>query len=671
VNKNSLLAFVLMVIVVIFFNTSFWNNFWYGTILKREVPVFDPQQRREELHRKTAEAEAARAAQNANETVDELPDAQIGAPTNADAAPADTFSYMRPDGANLYDSAATAIAQNVVVDDTIFVSTNRIIAGVTTRGARIVSIKMKDYTYTVGPRREQLIDLLPGDSTGAQLTINNESFDDKFFTIVSDIGVAANIYDDDGVVVASAPKHVTVGAGGYDLVLETKSSDGRPLQKVFRFADDTYKIGYTVRGQGIAGRKISKGWFGGIAEPESGQDLPFGQIMDRRRAHFSDGLSRRGTEHREMNKRDSVSSGGTFRWVGMSSKYFFIAMVAEELTYMDIDIRGRNTAGPQSREQVIDYSVSYTYEADSDEVNSQIYAGPNGIRELSQFGLKFEKALFPVLSWARHILWAGTWFPPLAELVLLTLHFFYGLVKDYGAAIFLLTLLLKLITFPMTQSSARSMLRIKDLQPKLVKLREKYKGNPQKMNEEMMALYKSEGVNPLNPGCLPMFLQMPIFIALFIVLRKAIELRGESSFLLPWVSDLSQPEALFFLPFTIPMYGNNVALMPIIMAALTFFQQKQTITDPNQKAIIYIMPVVMLVLFNSFPAGVVFYWTVSSALSLAQQKWLPPKVRKPLGVTAAAAGGTTPALAATAQTNTRHKAPMKRKSGGGGKRSKK
>ena len=666
-----MLAFVLMLIVWLFFTSPAWNNFYYGTILKKPVPVHTPQQR-------TAPApEQPSPDQRIREAGSGSPEGQTPSAAGEDVRPA------HPDGA----AADTDLAVRLV-EDTVYVETNRIIAAVSTKGARIISLKVKDYTYTAGPRKDEFIDLLPkGSAGGAQLTVNNESFDEQFFTVINcvdgdTVGTNENIADDtgtgiagDGVtaagnagISASTPRYITVGSDGCDLILEAKSSDGRAVQKVFRFADDTYKIGYAVRGPGVAGRKILMGWAGGIEEPESGQDMPFGQIMDRRRAHYSDGRS---VQHFEMTKKGSESAGGTYRWVAMSSKYFFLAMVAEQTADMDIRIEGRTAAGSNSKEQMIDYSVSYQYqyEAGVAGVNDWIYAGPNGIMELAQHELRFEKALFPVLSWARHILWAGVWFPPLAELVLWTLHFFYGLVMDYGVAIFLLTLLLKLITFPLTQSSARSMLRMKDMQPKLVKLREKYKGNPQKMNEEMMALYKAEGVSPFQMGCLPMLMQMPIFIALFIVLRKAIELRGARSFLLPWVGDLSLPEALFYLPFSIPIYGNNVALMPIIMAALMFFQQKQTITDPNQKAIVYIMPPLMLVMFNSFPAGVVFYWTLSSAFSLAQQKWLPPKPKTPAGAASAAGAAASAPHGSPAQTGTRHKAPVKRRSSRGGRSS--
>jgi YidC/Oxa1 family membrane protein insertase len=647
---------MLMVFVVIIFGGEGWTKFWYGTVLRQPVPTHSRPQRPAQTP-----AQPSSPDQQISESANGSPPGeQVLSAVNGDSL------SMYPDSTYIGDSAA--IVQ--FAEDTIFVETNRIIAAVSTKGARIVSLKMKDYKHTAGPKKDELIDILPkGSVGGAQLRINDESFDEKYFTVISDIdGTGGDTGgDDDGGASVLAPKHITVGADGYELVLETKSSNGRSVKKIFTFADDTYKIGYTIRGEDIAGRKITTGWVGGIEEPESGQDLPFGQIMDRRRAHYSNG---RTADHIEMTKRGAEEPSGVFRWIGMSSKYFFIALVAERTADADLRIEGRSVGqGPSAKEQMIDYSIYYQVLAETNEQNDWIYAGPNSIKELAQHNLKFEKALFPVLSWARHIFWADAWFPPLAEIVLWMLLFFYGLAKDYGVAIFLLTLMLKVITFPMTQSSAKSMLRMKELQPKLVKLREKYKGNPQKMNQEMMALYKTEGVNPFNPGCLPMFLQMPIFIALFIVLRKAIELRGATSFLLPWVGDLSQPEALFYLPFSLPLYGNNVALMPIIMAALTFFQQKAVIQDPNQKAIVYIMPPLMLVMFNSFPAGVVFYWTMSSAFALVQQKWLPPKITRPDGTVATVGGGMVPSsTTAASPTPARHKAPMKNRSGGGSKK---
>jgi YidC/Oxa1 family membrane protein insertase len=653
-----------------------------------------------------------RAAQNNEATSEQkqettdirviLPEEEPGAAA-ADGLPSAQFG--QPDPSLDADSAAGEIVRQAVAD-TIIIETNRLIAEISTKGARIISLKMKDYDYA-GTRSGEMIDLIPaGSAGGAQLSVNNESFDDVFFTILNDDinvdtdVVGNNINDnndndddignsitDDNInsddvdnddtdiadagaianIVVTSRHYITIDPDAdYALVLEARSATtGHPIRKIFSFSDDTYRIGYAISGRNLTGRNVTLGWEGGIDDTEADVSVStFGGGIDNRRAHYSDAHT---VNHFEMKRRGVETPSGFFRWVGKSSKYFFIAVVAEETVEADIKIEGRDVSArsASSANVDIDYSVSFKFEAGSDEIENWIYAGPGSIRELSAHGMKFEKALFPVLSWARHIFWADAWFPPLAELILRLLLFFYGIAKDYGLAIFLLTALTKIVTYPLTRSSMKSMMKMKDIQPKIVALRQKYKGNPQKMNEETMALYKAEGVNPFNPGCLPMFLQMPIFIALFVVLRKAVELRGTTSWLLPWVKDLAQPEALFYLPFAVPIYGSNVALMPIIMAALTFFQQKQTITDPNQKMMIYMMPILMLVMFNGFPAGVVFYWTISSAFGLAQQALVK---RKNLTPATTVVSGTPPSAKPTTATVVKTSA---RKKSSGGRRKRK
>jgi YidC/Oxa1 family membrane protein insertase len=165
------------------------------------------------------------------------------------------------------------------------------------------------------------------------------------------------------------------------------------------------------------------------------------------------------------------------------------------------------------------------------------------------------------------------------------------------------------------------------LQPKIQEIQKKYKDNKPLQQQKILELYQSEGINPLASlgGCIPILIQMPIMIALFIVLRKAVELRGETTFFLPWVMDLSQAEILFKLPFTIPFYGDSFAILPILMAGLMFVQNKMTIKDPNQVAMIYMMPIIMLVMFNNFPAGLTLYFAVSNLLQIIQQKYFTKK----------------------------------------------
>jgi YidC/Oxa1 family membrane protein insertase len=158
------------------------------------------------------------------------------------------------------------------------------------------------------------------------------------------------------------------------------------------------------------------------------------------------------------------------------------------------------------------------------------------------------------------------------------------------------------------------------VQPLVAELKEKYKSDPQRMNKEMMQLYKEHGINPLG-GCLPMLLQMPLLFALFIVFRSTIQLRG-ASFIPGWIDDLSGVEGIASLPFSLPMYGDQFNILPIVMAVTMIFQSKMTMQDPKQKALVYMMPVFMLLIFNQLPSGLNLYYTLFNVWTIIQQKFI-------------------------------------------------
>lgn len=207
------------------------------------------------------------------------------------------------------------------------------------------------------------------------------------------------------------------------------------------------------------------------------------------------------------------------------------------------------------------------------------------------------------------------WFDFVAKPLLKLLHFFYSYVGNYGVAIILLTVLIKAIFWPLSHKSYKSMEQMKKLQPLLTQLREKYKGDRQKMNEEMMQLYKTYKVNPAG-GCLPMIVQIPVFFGLYQALLHSIELR-HAAFItnipftnLIWLADLSAKD---------PFY-----ITPLIMGATMFIQQKMTPApgDPTQAKIMLLMPVVFTFMFLNFPSGLVVYWLVNNVISIAQQWWM-------------------------------------------------
>ena len=199
----------------------------------------------------------------------------------------------------------------------------------------------------------------------------------------------------------------------------------------------------------------------------------------------------------------------------------------------------------------------------------------------------------------------------------------FAIFGSYGVAILILTVIVRVIFWPLTHKSTESMKRMQEVQPQLKAIQEKYKDNPQRMQQETMAFYKENKVNPMG-GCLPMFIQIPVFIALFAVLRSAIELRF-SKFL--WISDLSEPENLFAGMFKIPLIGwESLNILPLLMSATMMWQQKLTPTaaaatpeqQQQQKMMQVMMPVMMLFFFYTMPSGLVLYWTTSQVIMIAQ-----------------------------------------------------
>ena len=192
----------------------------------------------------------------------------------------------------------------------------------------------------------------------------------------------------------------------------------------------------------------------------------------------------------------------------------------------------------------------------------------------------------------------------------------HDVVPNYGVTIILFSLAMNLLFFPLTYKSTKAMRHMSALKPKLDALKEKYKNEPQKMSEATMKIYKEAGVNPLA-GCLPLLLQMPIFFALYAVLIRTIELRQEP--FLWWVHDLSRPDVVFELPFAIPFIGAGVCVLPIVMGITSYFQSKQTMVDPTQKAMVIMMPIMMTFIFFTMPSGLVLYWLTSNVFTIGSK----------------------------------------------------
>jgi YidC/Oxa1 family membrane protein insertase len=258
------------------------------------------------------------------------------------------------------------------------------------------------------------------------------------------------------------------------------------------------------------------------------------------------------------------------------------------------------------------------------------YAGPKEYRTLARIAERFQNNVDLVMGF-------GGFFGFFSKALLLGMNWLHNVFKlPYGWAIIAITIILKTLFWPLTAASTRSMKRMAALQPQMKVLQEKYKEDPAKLNKKMMEMWKEHKVSPVG-GCLPMMIQMPVFIGFFYMIRSAIELRGASWL---WVANLSKPDTLFIIPgFDFPFN-----LLPLIMGATMLWQSHQTPPspgmDPMQQKLMRYMPLMFLVMLYNFPAGLALYWTVNNLLTILQTKLT--KARDP--VTAAAVSPLTPAL---------------------------
>lgn len=572
--KNTIFAFILILGSVTFFSSPMYQKFWVEKIQgKKYEPISQNTSSLKKEEKK--EIETDKKAEEVAEKKEEIKEQAI---------------------------ISEKEEEKEIKIDTVWIENQKMKIGISEKGARIVSIKMKDYRYNEedGFRKKgELIDLIPSESKGAaQLEISGKSYDENVFNL------------------KGQNKEIKIKENENSEIEFEYSNENETIIKKYIIGYDTYKIGLKVKERSLSGKRVKVSWESGIEESEKGRNA---NNSEKRCVHYYNGEN---VNHISLKKEGKGGTTGQCKWIGITSKYFLVAIVSDSIADADINYKGFEAFGKDNKIKEINYSVNYEKTAEENEIGFWFYTGPSKYENLKNEKIKFEKVLFPVTGWTKSI-FADSWFPPIAEFVLWILLSLTRMVKDYGIAILLLTLLSKIVTFPMMHSSTKKMNKMRELQPKMNLIREKYKNNPKKMNEELMEMYRKEGVNPLDIGCLPMLLQMPIFIALFVVLKKAIELRGAGTFLLPWVHDLSMPESLFSITGIfkngLPLYGTSVALMPIIMAVIQYYQNKMTIKDPNQKAMVYFMPIFMLVLFNNFPAGVVLYWTFQSSLALIQQ----------------------------------------------------
>ena len=327
-------------------------------------------------------------------------------------------------------------------------------------------------------------------------------------------------------------------------------------------------------------------------------------------------------------------------WIALSGKYFSLIAIP--------DLSSFTTMISTSQDPILFLTDSITLSRPAIKASKQtdtyyFYFGPKTNSELSKYdyadrnafqqkGLNLEQAAESsgILGW-------------LETIIKFFLNFFFKLVPNYGVAIILVTILVKALLFPLTKNGSVSAARMQELQPKMKELQAKYKGNPQKLNQEMAEFYKKEGYNPMS-GCLPLIIQFPIFIAMYSLFNNHFDLRG-ALFIPGWIPDLSQPEAILSFPMINLMIWKIDAIraLPIIYVVSQLLYGKYTqMTSPGQSAtqmkmMMYGMPIMFFFILYNTPSGLLLYWIVSNVLSIGQQIVINDILKKRRSALAAAA----------------------------------
>jgi len=444
----------------------------------------------------------------------------------------------------------------------VVVETDVLRATLTTAGARLQSLELKGYQRTVAK------DSPPLDLVQA--------------AAVLPLTVALGDKSDAAVVYKPSVRELEVHDGNAGDVVFSGDADGRHIEKRFHFSGDGYLFDVTaaVTGPGTPGA------VGMLLTPLPLDTAGGGRTPGRENAIGFTPPKLVEKAATDLAKQTLTFDGAT--WGGFAAQYFMtVAMPA--------DGTGRVVMGVAGDLPIVRVDVP----VQDGQSRFVVFAGPKDRNMLMSTGHDLVRAI------------DFGWFWFIAIPLLSALRVLHAALGNYGLAIIALTALVKLATAPLTQTTFRNMREMQKIQPQMAKLRERYKDDAQALNKEMMELYRRHRVNPFM-GCLPMFLQLPIFVGLYNALLHSIELR-HAPFVL-WINDLSAPDRLMVAGFGIPV-------LTLFMGASMFLQQWLTPQqgDPTQQRMMMFMPLVFTVTFLNFPAGLVLYWLVNNVLTIGQQ----------------------------------------------------
>lgn len=417
----------------------------------------------------------------------------------------------------------------------------------------------------------------------------------------------------------SAGKHTITGEDSLVISFKLIIDAGKEIVKTYTFYSNRYEISSDIELIGlndlISNNEYDLVWSNGLRFVEK-------NTVDESSSSNSSvyyGDEQVIVDASSVGEKEQEDFNGKVDWVAVRNKYFATIIIPKDPStvngaYLEGQIEDIANLG---KAEFYNVRLNLPFKNTNYEKKSfLLYIGPVDYSTLKDLGSNLEALVdFGSFFGLKFIV------RPIAEYVLLPLfNFLHLFIPNYGFVIVVFSIIIKIVVYPLTKQSYQSMKKMQLLQPKIAEIKEKYKDDQQKISKETMKMYQTYGVNPAG-GCLPMLLQMPIFIALWGLFRTAIELRQQP--FIWWIKDLSQPDVIYDLGFKLPMFGiQEVSGLALLMGITTFIQQKMTMKDPKQQAMVYVMPVFLTILFMSFPSGLNLYYFLFNLLSIAQQQYI-------------------------------------------------
>jgi YidC/Oxa1 family membrane protein insertase len=488
-------------------------------------------------------------------------------------------------------TSTTEILEPAKIPRRITVDTTFYRAQLTEDGAGLTSFILKKYRENVA-KDSPLQELLPQEKSIQTILAG---FEGKSLTGLDNAVFSTNLNDN----------KIFVNDTAQEITFYWKSDQDVVVEKTYRFSPDSYLIGLEITIKNGSDRAIQDKLFVALNGPVPSDSRVYG--FEGPAALIDEKLE----EVKIKKIADKNTYSGNLKWVALQDRYFIMSLIPDQVepASMRLFLRQEDLVEAQylNANSDIRPGTQYTYKY-------LLFFGPKSMKVLGEVGHGLGEALnfgfFDIL--AKPCVWL--------------MNTLYAAIPNYGVAIIVLTVLIKIVLWPLGSKSYKSMSEMKKIQPLMKEIREKHKNDKKKMNEEVMGLYRTYKINPLG-GCLPMVVQLPVFFALYRMLYQAIELRHAPFFL--WIDDLSAPDRLFSfdiaIPFMQPPYG--IPVLTIIMGATMLLQQKMSppMGDPTQAKMMMFMPLIFTVIFINFSSGLVLYWLVNNILSIAQQYYIQKK----------------------------------------------